>query len=137
MFDIGRICIKTAGREAGKYCVVVNNLETGFVLVTGPKAVTKVKRRKCNITHLEPLQETVKIKADASDEEVIRAYEESSIFSKLNIPKPAVHADGHAAVEKPEAAAKKHSEAAKKKEKEGGKAGFKRDFPRKTKKAAE
>lgn len=88
MFDVGRLCIKIAGREAGKYCVVVKKLDANFVLVTGPRSVTHVKRRKCNIFHLEPLKETITIKADASDEEVIKAYEEASLFSKLDLQKP-------------------------------------------------
>jgi len=88
MFDVGRMCLKVAGREAGKYCVVVNKIDDNFVLVTGPRSVTQVKRRKCNIVHLEPLKETIKIKPDASDEEVISAYEEASLFSKLELPRP-------------------------------------------------
>ena len=88
MFEVGRMCLKVAGREAGKYCIVVRKLEPGFVLVTGPKSVTHVKRRKCNINHLEPLKEMLKIKEDASDEDVLRAYEEASVFAKLNLQKP-------------------------------------------------
>ena len=88
MFDVGRMCMKVAGREAGKYCVVVKKLDDNFVLVTGPRSVTQVKRRKCNILHLEPLKESLKIKDDASDEEVIKAYEEASLFTKLDLPKP-------------------------------------------------
>jgi large subunit ribosomal protein L14e len=113
MFDVGRVCLKVAGREAGKYCVVVNKIDDNFVLVTGPRSVTKVKRRKCNITHLEPLAEIVKIKADASDHEVIEAYQEASLFSKLDLPKPS-HTE-HA----------EKAELKEQKEKEGGKAAFK------------
>jgi large subunit ribosomal protein L14e len=108
MFDIGRVCLKIAGREAGKYCVVVNKIDDNFVLVTGPRSVTKVKRRKCNITHLEPLKEMVKIKADASDHEVIEAYQEASLFSKLDLHKP----------EHGERQEKEHAEKAEHKEKE-------------------
>jgi large subunit ribosomal protein L14e len=89
MFDIGRLCIKTAGREAGKYCVILSKIDDNFVLVTGPRSLTQVKRRKCNILHLEPLKQTLGIKADASDEEVIKAYEEASLFTKLDLQKPA------------------------------------------------
>ncbi len=95
MFDVGRMCLKVAGREAGKYCVVVNKIDDNFVLVTGPRSVTQVKRRKCNIVHLEPLKETIKIKPDASDEEVISAYEEASLFSKLDLPKPSANVSEH------------------------------------------
>jgi len=88
MFDIGRLCIKTAGREAGKYCVVLSKIDDNFVLVTGPRSLTQVKRRKCNILHLEPLKETLDIKADASDAEVEKAYEEASLLTKLDLQKP-------------------------------------------------
>ncbi len=88
MIDVGRICLKTAGREAGRYCVVINKIDENFVMVTGPKSATNVKRRRCNILHLEPLEERIKIKADASDSEVIKEYEKSGIFSRFNIEKP-------------------------------------------------
>ena len=88
MYDVGRLCLKVAGREAGRYCIVVKKLDAGFVLVTGPRSVTHVKRRKCNINHLEPLKEMLKIKEDASDEEILSAYEEASVFKKLDLQKP-------------------------------------------------
>lgn len=89
MFEIGRICMKTAGREAGKYCVVVaKDKEKGFVVVTGPKSVTKVKRRRCNTNHLEPTPFKIEIKENATDEEILNAYEKNGIFEKLNLPKP-------------------------------------------------
>lgn len=59
--EVGRICVKTAGREAGKYCVVVDIVDENFVIITGPKDVTGVKRRRCNIKHLEPTPEKVDI----------------------------------------------------------------------------
>jgi len=83
MFDVGRICMKTAGREAGKFCVIVDVLEEGFVLVTGPKAVTHVKRRKCNIEHLEPTPEVIKIGKNASDDDVMSAYKKQGVIEKL------------------------------------------------------
>jgi large subunit ribosomal protein L14e len=68
--DIGRMCVKTAGREKGKRCVIVDIVDRSFVLVTGPKSVTGVKRRRANVGHLELLDEVVKIPRRASDEEV-------------------------------------------------------------------
>ena len=88
MLEVGRICLKTAGREAGRYCVIVKKVDEHFVLVTGPKAATKVKRRKCNIEHLEPLTEKINIHADATDSEVLRAFEEEDVYTKLSIQKP-------------------------------------------------
>jgi len=69
--DIGRVCVKTAGREAGKKCVVVDVIDETYVLVSGPE----VRRRRCNIKHLEPLEMKLDIGRDAPDEEVARALE--------------------------------------------------------------
>lgn len=88
MFEVGRVCLKTAGREAGKYCVIVKKMDESFVMVTGPKSLTRVKRRRCNINHLEPLTERIKIKSDASDGEVLKAYKEDSVFARLGLEKP-------------------------------------------------
>ncbi len=88
MFDVGRICMKTAGREAGKFCVIVDVMEGGFVMVTGPKAVTHVKRRKCNVEHLEPTPDSIKIQKNASDDDVIGAYKKHGLFDKMGAFEP-------------------------------------------------
>jgi large subunit ribosomal protein L14e len=71
--EVGRICIKTRGREAGKRCVIVDLIDKSFVLITGPKSVTGVRRRRANISHLNPTEEKINIRRGASDEEVLRA----------------------------------------------------------------
>jgi large subunit ribosomal protein L14e len=71
--EVGRICVKATGREAGKRCVIVDLADKSFVLVTGPKSVTGVRRRRANIDHIEPLQDKVEIKRGATDEEVADA----------------------------------------------------------------
>jgi large subunit ribosomal protein L14e len=86
--EVGRLCIKTAGREAGRYCVVLKSIDSNFVLVTGPRVLTGVKRRKCNVEHLEPTQYSLKIKEDASEKEVLEAYEKAGLIAKLNLKKP-------------------------------------------------
>ena len=68
--EIGRICVKQVGRENGKKCVVIDVMDKSFVLVTGPKKVTGVKRRRVNINHVMPLQDKIEVKRGASDEEV-------------------------------------------------------------------
>lgn len=85
MIDVGRVCLKIAGREAGKYCVVVNRIDENFVTVTGPRELTEVKRRRCNVSHLEPILEVVRIKKDATDQDVLKAYQEANLLSKLNL----------------------------------------------------
>ncbi len=71
--EIGRICVKVAGREAGRKCVIVDIIDDNFVLVTGPKSLTGVKRRRVNIKHIEPLDKVIDIRRGASDEEVLKA----------------------------------------------------------------
>jgi large subunit ribosomal protein L14e len=73
--EVGRVCVKVAGRESGRKCVIVDVMDKSFVLVTGPKKVTGVKRRRVNINHVAPLEDTVQIKRGASDEEVTRMLE--------------------------------------------------------------
>jgi large subunit ribosomal protein L14e len=68
--EIGRVCVKTAGREAGKKCVVVDTAEKGMVVVSGPD----VKRRRCNPLHLQPLPKVAEIKKGASDKEVCKLF---------------------------------------------------------------
>jgi large subunit ribosomal protein L14e len=85
LFEKGRICLKIAGREAGKYCVVVEEGEE-FVTVTGPKEITKIKRRKCNTNHLEPTVEKLDVKG-GSDEEIKLLWESSGLLEKLGIKK--------------------------------------------------
>lgn len=87
ILDAGRVCLKIAGREAGKYCVVVEPGEA-FVLVTGPKTVTGIKRRKCNIFHLEPTEHILKISAKSDDSNIESAWKDSGLVEKLNIEVP-------------------------------------------------
>jgi len=81
--EVGRICVKLAGREAGRKCVIVDIIDKSFVLTTGPKTVTGIKRRRTNINHVEPLQDKIKIKRGASDEEVIEALEASGKLEEM------------------------------------------------------
>jgi len=66
--EIGRICVKIAGRDAGKKCVVVEAIDSNYVLIDG-----QTRRRKCNIRHLEPLPQMAEIKKGADHEAVKKA----------------------------------------------------------------
>jgi large subunit ribosomal protein L14e len=81
--EVGRICVKQAGRENGKKCVVIDVMDKSFVLVTGPKKVTGVKRRRVNINHLMPLQEKVEVKRGASDDEVAQVLEAADKLQEM------------------------------------------------------
>ncbi|MEM3162073.1 MAG: 50S ribosomal protein L14e [Candidatus Bathyarchaeia archaeon] len=84
--EVGRICVKVAGREAGMKCVIVDVIDKNFVLVTGPKSITGVKRRRSNINHLEPLAQKIDIKRGASDEEVIEALKQKGLLEEMAKP---------------------------------------------------
>ena len=72
--EVGRLCVKIAGRDAGMSCLIVDILEDNFVLIDG-----QTRRRKCNMTHLEPLETVVKISSGADSATV------TSELKKLNI----------------------------------------------------
>ncbi len=89
LFETGRLCVKTAGREAGSLCVVLDKAEKDYVLVTGPKVLSGVRKRKCNIEHLEPLPNKIKIKADASDSEILdHLKNEEDVLKKFDLKVP-------------------------------------------------
>ena len=80
MIEVGRLVLKIAGREAGRKCIIVDIIDDNFVLVTGPKDVSGVKRRRCNIKHIEPLDVKINISRGASDEEVKKVLEEHKLI---------------------------------------------------------
>ena len=89
--EIGRICIKNLGREAGRKCVIVDIVDKNFVLVTGPKAVSTIKRRRANINHLEITKEKIDINRGASDEEVTEALKVADKLEEMSkTEKPAL-----------------------------------------------
>lgn len=87
-FEIGRVCMKVSGREAGKYCVILKKENKSFVLVTGPKMLTGVKRRKSNIEHLEPTQYIIEVPENGSDEMVMDGFRKAGLLAKLGLKKP-------------------------------------------------
>ena len=84
--EVGRICVKQIGRENGKQCVIIDVMDKSFVLVTGPKKVTGVKRRRVNINHVMPLQDKVDVKRGASDEEVASVLESAGKLQEMTQP---------------------------------------------------
>ena len=83
--EVGRICVKTFGREAGKKCVIVDIIDKNFVLVTGPKSISKVKRRKANVNHLEPTELKIDIRRGAADEEVVKALKAAGKMEEVGV----------------------------------------------------
>ena len=58
--EVGRICVKISGREAGEKCVIVEIIDDKFVEIVG----SKIKNRRCNIKHLEPVEQVIEIKSE-------------------------------------------------------------------------
>ncbi len=83
LYEQGRVCVKTMGREAGSLCIVIEKKDESYVLVTGPRQLSGVKRRNCNIRHLEPLETILTIAADADDEAIEKAIEEAGLTDKF------------------------------------------------------
>jgi large subunit ribosomal protein L14e len=84
--EVGRVCVKLLGRETGKKCVIIDVMDKSFVLVTGPKKVTGVRRRRANINHIEPLQIKIDVTRGASDEEVTSILEASGMLEEMTQP---------------------------------------------------
>ncbi len=83
VIEVGRVCRKVAGREAGRYCVVVRIIDDNYVEITGPKELTGVRRRRVNVKHIVPLPEKLDISEGASDDQVIEALKQTDLYSKL------------------------------------------------------
>ena len=75
MIEVGRLCVKTAGIDARHKCVIVDIVDDNYVLIDGD-----VRRKKCNIKHLEPLNKVIKIRKGASHDVVVEE------FKKLKLP---------------------------------------------------
>ena len=83
MFEIGRVCVKIAGRDAGKRCIIVEKKEN-FFLIDG-----ETRRKKVNPLHLEPLDQILKIKEGADHAAVCKALGIDASSSKARKAKPA------------------------------------------------
>lgn len=88
ILEPGRVCLKIAGREGGKYCVILDSVDPSSVNITGPKSITGIKRRKCNIFHVEPTEHLLNISKNATDPSVEAAWKESGLIEKLKIEVP-------------------------------------------------
>lgn len=82
MIEIGRLCIKTAGRDAGCHCVVIGIIDDRYVMIDG-----ETRRRKCNIAHLEPKTTLIKIEKNASHEQIKKEFENLGLKARETNPK--------------------------------------------------
>ena len=85
MFDVGRVCTKLAGRDAGKKCVIVDIIDSQHVLIDG-----ETRRRKCNVSHLIAEDKKLDIAKDASHEDVASVFEKELGISARSTTKKQV-----------------------------------------------
>lgn len=57
--EVGRICVKLKGRDAGEKVVVVKVLDNSYVMIRSP--ARKKQERKCAVVHLEPTETKVSV----------------------------------------------------------------------------
>ncbi|MFX1574059.1 MAG: 50S ribosomal protein L14e [Promethearchaeota archaeon] len=79
VYDIGRLCVKTMGREAGHYCIIIDIIDRNYILIDG----LNVRRRRVNYKHIEPLSDTIDIKKGAKHEDVEAAIKSAKLVKKM------------------------------------------------------
>jgi large subunit ribosomal protein L14e len=67
------------GREAGYYCVIVDIIDKNYLLIDG----LKVRRRRVNFNHIEPITDTIEIKKGANHEAVETAIKKANLEKKM------------------------------------------------------
>ncbi len=82
VYDIGRVCIKLMGREAGHYCVIVDVIDKNYLLIDGPK----IRRRRVNYKHVEATSESIEIKKGADHSAVEAAIKKAKLDQKMSEP---------------------------------------------------
>ena len=78
-YDIGRIVVKTRGREAGNYAIIVDVIDKNYLLVDG----LKIRRRRVNFNHVEPTQQLIEVKKGATHDEVEAAIKKAKLTDKM------------------------------------------------------
>jgi len=77
MIEIGRVCVKLAGRDAKKRCVIVDIIDDKTVIIDG-----ETRRKKVNIKHIEPTKTKITIKKGASRADVVKEFKKLGIELK-------------------------------------------------------
>lgn len=69
LIEVGRVCIKKFGRDAGERAVITKVVDDNFVEIM---TASRPKERKCNTRHLEILAEKVDV---SNKEQLAKAIE--------------------------------------------------------------
>jgi len=76
MIEIGRVVIKTAGRDARGVGVIIDILDENYVLVDGA-----LRRKKVNIKHIELLPKKLDIEKNAPKEKILELLKKEKLIS--------------------------------------------------------
>lgn len=79
----GRVCVKTKGRNAGKYCVITKVIDNNFVEIAGPKKLNGLKRKRCNINHIEATEDKLDVKAKSTDNDIENMIKKAKLTEKI------------------------------------------------------
>ncbi len=77
LLEVGRLVVKTAGRDAMEYGVIVEKIDETFFLVDG-----NTRRKKVSKAHIEPVGKVLDIKS-GSTEDVRAALDKEGIELKV------------------------------------------------------
>ena len=80
LLELGRLCIKTCGRDAMKHCIVVEIIDKNYVVVDG-----NTRKKKVNILHLEPIGKKFDVKKDITRKEIFEIFKKEGIKIKNNL----------------------------------------------------
>ena len=116
MIEIGRMCVKIAGRDAGKKCVIVDVIDNKTVLIDG-----QTRRRKCNVNHIEPLDAVLKIKKGASHSDIAKEFSKLKLEARETKPKKTAAKPTKSRKKKEKAEPKEAGKEPKKADKKGSK----------------
>ena len=86
---IGTLALKIAGRDGNNWCVIVDKIDDNYVLIDG-----NVRRKKCNIKHLEATEKILKIKKGASTDEVRKVLDRVCDKYVLGLPQGIIAPNG-------------------------------------------
>jgi large subunit ribosomal protein L14e len=75
--------VKTRGREKGLKCIIADVIDKNFLLITGPPAISRVKRRRVNVKHIQTLDYMIDINRGMSDEEIEEVVAQNNLLSEM------------------------------------------------------
>jgi len=71
---VGIVCLKLAGRDSNRFCVILEEIDSRYVLIDGD-----VRRKKCSLRHLKLLPQKVKVSKSSSTEEVRKVLMDAGV----------------------------------------------------------